>query len=249
MKIEEINKMIEEKKKSETLMYFSEIDNAVDSLETAVFLIDRDDSGKWKWVSLCIYHSLYNFCIASLTNGFSGNVLQDKRGKIFYSRDEVNWKKAVWKKIDGTTFGRIQWNDVTDKSELPKIDNNIPNTDEVFYEYEKNDLISFQCALSRVMDQEYWMGRYYDQKGLKLSDEEIKDIDKIHKLRNDFIHFKPKLVIYDIETIKKKLEIYLKAITFLVFDSNSILEIGEKPFRDRVEELLHKLSIELDIQN
>lgn len=51
------------------LAYFDHTENAIDSLETACFLLNKKSNTKWKWISISIHHSLYSFCISYLHKG------------------------------------------------------------------------------------------------------------------------------------------------------------------------------------
>lgn len=62
--------------------YFDHTENALDSLETACFLLGRKGNTKWKWISISIHHSLYSFCISYLDKGNYENVSYiNKRSK------------------------------------------------------------------------------------------------------------------------------------------------------------------------
>jgi len=55
--------------KNGNYIYFDHTENALDSLETALVLLNRKSNSKWKWITICIHHSLYSFFISYLYKG------------------------------------------------------------------------------------------------------------------------------------------------------------------------------------
>lgn len=80
------------------LAYFDHTENAIDSLETAVFLLNRKSNTKWKWISISIHHSLYSFCISYLHKGNYERVssINERSGK----RELISFEKALNKTLN-----------------------------------------------------------------------------------------------------------------------------------------------------
>ncbi|MCK9426910.1 MAG: hypothetical protein M0Q21_12805 [Ignavibacteriaceae bacterium] len=78
--------------------YFDHTENAIDSLETACFLLNRTGNTKWKWISITIHHSLYSFCVSYLHKGNYERVssINEKSGK----RELINFDKALNKTLN-----------------------------------------------------------------------------------------------------------------------------------------------------
>lgn len=80
------------------LAYFDHTENAIDSLETACFLLNRKSNTKWKWISISIHHSLYSFCISYLHKGNYERVssINKSSGK----RELISFDKALNKSLN-----------------------------------------------------------------------------------------------------------------------------------------------------
>ncbi len=219
----------------EKCFYINEVENAVDSLETAATFLDRPDNLKWKWIAIAIHHSLYSFCIASLTGSNYENVLSCG-GK----EDEEHFCKGgnsqKWKKSRRVLRGRgpaytIAWDDTNEEPKFREAD---ASDDEKFLP--KGSLIGFWTALARVQDGYCWMGR----KPLVLSEEEWKSIEWLTKnVRNGLIHFVPKHILFSISRVKKSSLDVLRVIKFLALESGTIR--GEDGFQRRLNAAITKL--------
>ena len=99
-------------------IYISELENAVDSLETALTFFTRPDTLKWKWVAIAFHHALYTFATTCLVNGNYENVIslshdEDDNHYCLFS-NETKWKKS--KRIlraDSPAY-TIQWDETQD---------------------------------------------------------------------------------------------------------------------------------------
>ena len=80
------------------LAYFDHTENAIDSLETACYLLNRKSNTKWKWISISIHHSLYSFCISYLHKGNYERVssINKRSGK----RELISFDKALNKTLN-----------------------------------------------------------------------------------------------------------------------------------------------------
>lgn len=201
----------------EKYLSLNEIDNAINSLIVAKEFIEKDEIFKWKWVAIALHHSLYSFCISALLNGNYDNVLSfakndDSDGWL--TRDDEKWKRLCKKKYNDRWYYRIYWVDTVEKppEKKPTPKNN-----------SQQNLIGFWSALARAMDGEYWMGRLDGTKPLQINDMDLEKIYWVTKfVRNDLVHFIPKIKVLDIDYLKECLFVMIKSIEFLFSESRSI---------------------------
>ena len=128
-------------------LYLNELENAVDSLETALTFFPRSDTLKWKWVAIALHHALYSFAVSCLINGNYENVFSFSREEddnhYCLFGNESKWKKS--KRIfrpDGPPAYMIQWEETPDdptQAQKPHQQNKT----------RKEQLISFWTALAR----------------------------------------------------------------------------------------------------
>jgi hypothetical protein len=234
-------------------IYLDERENAIDSLETALQFLDRNDNLKWKWFAFAIHHSIYSFCVAALENGNYENVLmrdwEDDNNLYVQKGQDVQIKKSKISyfhiKNYKTSAYRIQWTDV---SSIP-----LEKKSKKQRSF-REKLISFWTALARVQDSYFWMGRLYGQKPLIISDEELTRIVWLSDaVRNDLIPFIPKSYAIGIIDIIEATRVVLYKIDFLVFESFSILfvdyEQSQRRIRDAIDKIIAKLDSEEVIIN
>lgn len=209
----------------ENEFYLDEVENAVDSLETAVAFLTRNDNLKWKWIAFAMHHSLYSFSIACLVNGNYDNVLSsgkndDNNQYCMMGNNNKKWKKSRRvKKYNGPGYV-IEWEDT---DEVPA-EASPKEIEEMEKKKHKRQLIGFWSALARVQDSYYWMGRSVITRAVKLSDEEWKSIKWLtNSVRNDLMHFVPKLLSVSIRSVKKACLDLLRVIEFLALDSGALL--------------------------
>lgn len=231
------------KQNSSQSEYFTmdEIENAIDSLETALFIITRNDTLKWKWISSCLLHSLYSFCIANLTGTNYETVLtsvDNPDDNNFIKRGEDNWKKSktikresglgytiIWEEIDQDTKNILEQKSVIKK--------NIGNSS-------KNVLIDFWSALARVQDGYGQMNMYIFSKPLVLTEIQWVSIEFIFRAVNEFIKFVPMLSSNSVIEFKKHCSNLLIVIKFLSLETGNIL-FFEKGAKKRIIYTLDKL--------
>ena len=201
------------------LFWVNEIENTVDSIETAVTFFDRSDEYKWKWISFTLHHALYSLCIVTLVHG-NYEVVLESQGKddkhYFRRRSEDKWKKSKIVRRADSPYYTIEWTE---------IENNPPGVkNKQNKKSNKGQLINFWSALARVQDQEYWMGRLYGLKALKLSESQVKNIVwLVVNVRNDLMHFIPKSYGISIDDLKEAYIDIIDVIAFLAFESNPFL--------------------------
>lgn len=220
-------------------------ENAIDSLETIIQFLDRDDNLKWKWIVFAFHHSLYSFCVSALEKGNYANVLmKGKEDDICVQFDKEKPIKSEIQRfsIKGykTPAFRIIWNEIEEFPQLELKKNN---------KIKKEILIGFWSDLARVQDQKFWMGRLFGQKAVPVNDEELEQIVwLIEKVRNDLAHFIPKGYSIDIYSIIKAIQVILDKIDFLVFQSFSILFIDSNKSQKRIKNTLEKINGKLIIE-
>lgn len=227
-------------------IYLDEKENAIDSLETALQFLERNDNLKWKWFAFAIHHSIYSFCIAALENGNYENVLMtnwkdDNNLYVQKSQDHrIKKSKISYFHIKNykTSAYRIQWTDVA----------SIPSKDKSKKQKRaKEKLISFWTALARVQDSYFWMARLHGQKSLRISDKELTSIIWLSDaVRNDLTHFIPKSYAVGITDIIEAARIVIHKIDFLIFESFSILFIDWEQSQRRIRDALDKITSKLD---
>lgn len=223
------------------LFWVTEIENTVDSIETAVAFLGRPDKYRWKWISFALHHTLYSLCIASLVHGNYKVVLksQGNDDKHYFRRGlHDKWKKSKIIRRDDSPYYTIKWGEIeNDPPQIESKSNKKPK---------KDHLISFWSALARVQDQEYWMGRLYGIKALKLTESQVRNIIwLVVEVRNDLMHFIPKLYGISIQDLKAAVIDIIELIEFLAFESNPFLfsfkpEI-EIPLKDVINSFKQKI--------
>ena len=218
-----------------------EKENAIDSLETALSFLDRDDNLKWKWFVLALHHSLYSFCISALEHGNYEQVLSSSRDddKNFYVRfgdDKPKKSRKIHFMIKNykTPAYRIEWEEV---EKFPEKE----DTKERKVR-KKEKLISFWTALARVQDNYYWMRRFVHTKAVKIDDEELHSICWIsEQVRNDLMHFIPKGYSIDILSIIAASKIFLRIIKYLAIKSYTINFLDYEKSQNRIKETLDSI--------
>ena len=222
---------------STILFWVNEIENAVDSIETATLFLERTDNYKWKWISFALHHALYSFCIVSLVQGNYEVVLKshDNDSNCFFRKGtEEKWKKSNKVRIDNGPYYIIEWKAIEGKP--PKIRSKSKRNKK-----QKKQLIGFWSALARVQDQEFWMGRLYGIKALKLTESQRKNIEwLVLDVRNDLMHFVPKSYGISIEDLKAALNDIIQVIEFLAFESNAVHFSIKPDLESRLKKTLKK---------
>ena len=203
-----------------------ELENAVDSLETACSFLDRADPLKWKWVTFAVHHSLYSMCVTCLCMCQPSSVLSLRKGKDDEGRlcqiGNSPWMKSKIVPVGEGTAYRIVWEPTTER--IPETDYTPEDPIERLRRQEKLPLIGFWTALARVQDSHLWMGRQTISKALVLSDEEIRQLTWLHEqVRNDLMHFKIKTYTVFTDGVQVATLTAVRAIAFLAFDSHTFV--------------------------
>ena len=229
-------------RETSNLFWVTEIENTVDSIETAVAFFDRRDEYRWKWISFALHHALYSLCIATLVHGNYEVVLKSHGNddKHYFRRGlEDKWKKSKIVRRDDSPYYTIEWSEIeNDPPQVESKSNKKPK---------KDQLISFWSALARVQDQEYWMGRLYGIKALELSESQVKNIIwLVVDVRNDLMHFIPKSYGISIYDLKAAFIDIIEVIECLAFKSNPFLfsfkpEV-ERPLKDAINSIKQKIN-------
>lgn len=224
------------------LFWVTEIENTVDSLETAVIFLDRSDEYKWKWISFALHHALYSLCVASLVQGNYEVVLksQGDDSKNYFRRGvHDKWKKSKIVRHDDSPYYTIEWDEIEDNP--PQIESKTNRKRKIEH------LISFWSALARVQDQEYWMGRLYGIKALKLTESQVKNIIwLVVEVRNDLMHFIPKSYGISIKDLKAAFIDIIEVIEFLTFESNPFLFSVKPEVEIRLKEAINSFKQKID---
>lgn len=228
--------------KEEKSFYLNTIENAIDSLETALTFIDRKDNLKWKWISIAIHHSLYSFCIASLVNSNFEDVISNGSDddKISYLKkgNDFKYKQSHKKKRLNSNGYTIEW---TTSDFEPSIISNAKLS-----KYRGKKLIGFWTALARVQDQIFWMGRLSYTKALILNENEWQSIEWItEQVRNNCVHFVPKYWKVHIKDVKDSIKNILRVIEFLSIDSFSIISSEQERNHERIKQTLNSFRSKL----
>jgi hypothetical protein len=142
-------------------------------------------------------------------------------------------------KGDVSPYYTIEWSEI--ENDPPQVESKSNKKSK------KDQLISFWSALARVQDQEYWMGRLYGIKALKLSESQVKNIIwLVVDVRNDLMHFIPKSYGISTDDLKAAFVDIIEVIEFLAFKSNPYLfsfkpEV-EKPLKDAINSFRQKIN-------
>jgi len=219
-------------------LYIDEIENAIDSLEIISFIFGKPDKLKWKWIIICLHHSLYHFCVSNLKGTNWRRVLKAKNhddNNVYFKREDEKWKKSeiVDKRKSGSY--KIRWIEI--KGE-PSLKENKSNN--IISEF----LIPFWTAIARVQDVEFWMNQYIFSKPLELSEKQLKSIEHLVEYRNRFVHFIP---IGSMSNIKYFINIVpdiLDIIEFLALESGNVFYVdneSEQRIRKIISEIKEKI--------
>jgi hypothetical protein len=229
------------------------IENAADSLETALHALKRSDDMKWKWVGFSLHHALYSFCIAALHHGNWEEVASSGRDdeRVHVMRGDGPWYACRRVRVPETRHAyRLVWEPID--GEPPSLRDQSTEDrdagDERLKRFSKAKLIGFWTALARVQDGYHWMARYVDSTPLTLTDEQVRDIDWLtEQVRNRLMHFVPSLSLIEIEGVRETSLVALDAIDFLASKSGTIL-FGDLERRRNVQTVINSLKTELQAQ-
>ena len=214
-------------------LYIDSKENPIDSLETALFFLEkRDDNLKWKWVVLSLHHALYSFSVANLEGSNYREVLTssyDDDSNIYVKKGNDSWKKSNIV-ITKSPFYKIIWTDVIEP----------PTNNKKTKKKNKEKLISFPTAIARVQDGYSWMGRYIISKPLTLDGLELDAIYKLNYWRNDFTHFIPMGLAVSINDIRDICRPVLRIIKFLALKTGQIIYI-DNDSEQRIIEVINEL--------
>lgn len=201
--------------------------NAADSVRTALDFVGRDDDMRWKWLSFSVHHALYLYSVAALHNANPDTVASSGRRddhKVYVQQGDEPRRVVKRVSVPNTRSAyRLTWEEV---EAPPALDNGAGRTsdEERTGGVSTIKLIGFWTALARVQDGYYWMGRYHMQRPLVLSDEEMREIAWLtNNVRNRLTHYVPSTTPIDKASVKSGCLVCLKAIRFLISESNSFI--------------------------
>lgn len=190
------------------------------SLKNIEIAIKRTSNKKWLQIACEMHHALYCACIRTIRTSTSKEILVENKDvdSLWFTRNEINWKKTKKPRQRRSGFYRIKWID----SAKPDFDKNNETSQPPQKEVKKgkDKLIGFWTALARVQDAEYWMAKYVHSEALKLEEAEIKNIELLNSIRNNIIHFSPDDFVCTNVEIIKACQCIPRIIHFLLFESN-----------------------------
>lgn len=213
-------------------IYIDSVENPLDSLESILQFLDREDNLKWKWIILALHHSLYHFGIANLEGGNFENVLtkvNDPDKDCYHKRGDENWKKSEIVLSENPPLYRITWNFIDKKPELKK---------RTFKG--KKRLLGFWSVIARIQDAECYM--QVAPKPIIFTDSEEKSIVKLVDLRNRFMHYEPMMWQIEIEYCKQILFDIINIIEKLALETYKVIYVDEKD-RERTKEAILKIKL------
>ncbi len=199
-------------------MYIDTYENAIDSLESVVLFLQREDNLKWKWIVLSLYHCLYMFCVANLQGTNYNRVIskgKDDEETTYIKKDNEKWKRSKKIKISERGAYKLEWKEIESEP--------IVSDGKVKYGAKREKLIGFWTALARVQDGECWMYQYIFSNPLELTEHQLISIEYLVEYRNEYSHFIP---ISSMSGVKKFAEIgidVLDVIKFLALETGNIL--------------------------
>lgn len=216
-------------------MFIDSRENAIDSLETALYFLNREDNLKWKWIVLSLYHALYMFCVANLEGSNYKNVLEtgiEADEETYFKRGDEKWKKSNKQKISDKGAYKIVWHEIEGEPQVRTL-----NTKK----NKREKLIGFWTALARVQDGELWMGRYIFSKPLKLNNNQLKSIELLVEYRNRFSHFIPIGLMTDIKHFINIIPDILDILNFLALESKNLAILYDEGAEGRIKKTLEQI--------
>jgi hypothetical protein len=233
--------------------YADFIDNFHKLYEACIRLYIDNNKKELKWVIIHLYMSLQSTFILSLRTTNNGLLQKNKTSKkylinrtkysfqIDYSLDSETY---VIDKITKTIFLNFSMSNYHDiKSILDELNEKgfKINTNETINIYnEINKLNSFMELYKRVKSKKY-MSYYYNSKPLPTRIEFNNSIDLIIEFRNKFIHFMPKTWSIEYSDMFTHIKNSLNIIKFLLYESNTILDLLDAIKQSTVENELFDL--------
>lgn len=212
-------------------------ENAIDYLESCCLFFPREDSLKWKWIGFSITQSLYSFCILNLDTNNPASLSQENDNKVYYKREGmIRWRKSKRIETDELPGYRITWED-TDEEPGGEEPQTAEDLIEGAIKHMDRNLLGFWSALARVQDSEHWMKRYYGSREVTISDPDLINIGYLYEaIRNEVVHFRPKLLRHHIPKIKECCLSSIHVIENLAFDTGNLFM--EKEQKERIRKSL-----------
>ncbi|KEZ47748.1 hypothetical protein [Metabacillus indicus] len=180
----------------------SELNNAIDYLEKAAFYFNKRDNDYWfKWLVISLYGALYGFGVCAIKGINTETVLEKKIGT----------KKFNQKKKETIEFYKSMGFDIELDSKL--LDSTV--------EYNLSPLLSIRAILDHCQNESF-MDQKLNSKVLNVSEQQKVAIDKLILYRNEFAHFKPRLVFVISEGEEVIIKEIVDIIKFLCLESGNI---------------------------
>jgi hypothetical protein len=194
----------------------------------------------WKWAILALHNALQGFMVLNLADSTPLELMQDARSCPECHREmltaicpncgkemEVLNKRSWGSRSEWNNYFESLYNRPRRKSQVPK----------------DWRLIPFLEMFGRIKSDQY-MKRYSGSKKFQPSKRQKKSVTSLRNdLRNDFIHFKPKLLSDYAPALLSEVKEILPIISFLAFESGNILWLrGGGDLENTARELLAKLT-------
>jgi hypothetical protein len=200
----------------------NELNNAVDYLEKAAYYFNNRDDNYWfKWTVISLHGALYGFGVCAVKGIETDRVLDKKLGKKKLERN----KKEI---IDFYKY------------ELGFDINQDSNLLDTTVEYNSRQLLSIKDILEQCQNESY-MKQRLDSKVLEITESQQTAIDKLIYYRNDFAHFKPKLLSVITEGEDWIIKEVVGVIKFLALDSGNVNYYFEDSICEKVKYLIDRL--------
>jgi hypothetical protein len=193
----------------------------------------------WKWAILALHNALQGFMVLNLADSTRLNLMQEARSCPDCHREVStaicpgcgNEIKALNKRSWGS---RSEWNNYyRSLYEGPRKKREVPKDWR---------LIPFLEMFGRIKSDKY-MKRFSGSKRYQPSKRQKKSVTSLHNdLRNEFIHFRPKLLSDYAPALVSEVKEILPIILFLAFESGNIFwQRGGHDLENTARELLEKL--------
>lgn len=195
----------------------------------------------WKWAVLATHNALQGFMVLNLADSSRLNLMQEARACHHCDRE---LSTAICpgcgreiKVLNKRSWGsRSEWADY--------YHNRLRKRREPLKDWR---LIPFMEMFGRIQDDKY-MKRSFNSKTFRPDKRQKKSVESLHNdLRNEFIHFKPKLLLDSAPELLSVVREILQIISFLAFESGNILWFrGGGGLEDTAREVLKNLNDRVD---
>jgi len=175
----------------------------------AISLNDTEQSdGAWKWVVLSLHSALQGAMVCHLSGTAEMGALTEKCAK--------EW--SDWHQRDGR--GEIEWLERDEHLETKRREDHPPN-----------DRIACAPVLFKRLGSESERVEHGGGQVIEITDRQRKAFDRLHELRNEFVHFSPKGWSVEIDFIQGAMPDMLDIIARIVEDSWSFRHVNDEQLK------------------